>query len=52
MILVLNDICPQNIFIGGPWGPGALAPQILTAVLGGGGRPQNFPKYIISWKFI
>ena len=36
MILILNDICPQNIFIGGPWkawGPGP--PKILTAVLGG-----------------
>ena len=49
MILVLNDLCPQNIFIGGPWGSGGPGPQILTAVLGrwGGGRPQNFPKYTV-----
>ena len=43
MILVLNDLCPQNIFIGGPWGPGGPVPSnILTAILEGWRTPPKF----------
>ena len=43
MILVLNDLCPQNLFIGGPWAPGGPGHhKILAAVYGEVWRPHNF----------
>ena len=43
MILVLNELCLQNIFIGYPWGPGGTGhPKILAAVFGWGAEPPKF----------